>query len=117
LRRGGRRNIQWEFPARLASLRGTDQWVRPYMSIGRGRIFCMKLQVECYSGYRAEERPTLFRLDGREYRVEEVIDQWYGRDDAWYKVRAHDGNHYILRHQTSVPDGAWDLVSFRQAAG
>jgi hypothetical protein len=77
----------------------------------------MKLEVESYSGHKAEERPTLFRIDGHEYRVEEVVDQWYGPEDAWYKVRAHDGNVYILRHQTSVPDGAWDLVSFRKAAG
>jgi hypothetical protein len=83
----------------------------------QGYNLYMKLQVECYSGHRAEERPTLFRIDGDEYQVEEVLDQWYGPDDAWYKVRAQDGNHYILRHQTSVPDGAWDLVSFRQAAG
>jgi hypothetical protein len=77
----------------------------------------MKLQVECYSSYKAEQKPALFRIDGHEYRVKEVLDQWYGPEDACYKVRAHDGNIYILRHQTCVPDGAWDLVSFRKAAG
>lgn len=77
----------------------------------------MKLRVECYSGHKAEERPKLFEIDGHEYRVKEVLDQWYGPHDASYKVRAHDGNIYILRHQTNAPDGAWDLVSFRKAAG
>lgn len=77
----------------------------------------MKLQVECYSGYKAEERPVIFRIDGHEYRVEEVLDQWYGPADAWFKVRAHDGNLYILRRRTCVPHSEWDLVSFRQAAG
>ena len=76
----------------------------------------MKLEVECYSGRKADERPVRFRLDGREYLVEEVLDQWYGRDDQFFKVRADDGNLYILRHETSNPDGGWHLVSFRQSS-
>ena len=73
----------------------------------------MKLEVECYSGRKADERPVRFRLDGREYLVEEVLDQWYGRDDEFFKVRADDGNLYILRHELSNPEGGWHLVSFR----
>jgi hypothetical protein len=46
--------------------------------------------------------------------VEEVLDQWYGPQDAFYKVRADDGNFYILRRETSTPEGTWHLVSFRQ---
>jgi hypothetical protein len=74
----------------------------------------MKVQVQCYSGRKAEERPVRFRLAKREYMVEEVLDQWYGPEHAFFEVRADDGNVYILRHQTSVPDGEWDLVSFRE---
>jgi hypothetical protein len=48
--------------------------------------------------------------------VEDVLDQWYGLEHAFFKVRADDRKVYILRHQTSVPDGEWDLVSFREAA-
>jgi hypothetical protein len=76
----------------------------------------MRVQVECYSAYKAEERPVRFRIDDYQYKIEEVLDQWYGTEDAWYKVRAHDGNIYILRRRTSIPDGAWELVSFRKAA-
>ncbi|MFB3917165.1 MAG: hypothetical protein ACE14M_10575 [Terriglobales bacterium] len=74
----------------------------------------MKLEVECYSGRKAGERPIRFRLDGHEYVVEEVVDQWYGPEDAFFKLRANDGNLYILRRQTSTPEGQWHLVSFRQ---
>jgi uncharacterized protein (UPF0128 family) len=74
----------------------------------------MKLEVDCYAGRKADERPVRFRLDGREYMVEEVFDQWYGPQDVFYKVRADDGNLYILRQQTSAADKSWDLVSFRQ---
>jgi hypothetical protein len=74
----------------------------------------MKMQVECYSGRKADERPVRFRLDEHDYMVEEVLDQWYGLEDVFFKVRADDGNLYVLRHQTSVPDGEWDLVSVRE---
>jgi hypothetical protein len=75
----------------------------------------MKLKVECYSGRKADERLVRFRLEGREYFVEAVLDQWYDLESIFYKVRADDGNFYILRQQTSTPDGMWDLVSFRQS--
>jgi hypothetical protein len=76
----------------------------------------MKLQVECYSGRKAEAKPVRFRLDEHSYEVAEVLDQWYGPEDIFYKVRAGDGNFYILKKQTSTPEGAWSLVSFRQPA-
>jgi len=75
----------------------------------------MKLHVECYSGRKADERPIRFRLDEQEYAVEEVLDQWYGPDHTFYKLRADDGNLYILRRETSVPEGCWELVSFRKS--
>ncbi len=74
----------------------------------------MQVEVQCYSGRVADERPVRFRLGERDYMVEEVLDQWYGPGDKFFKVRADDGNLYILRHETSVPDGEWDLVSFRE---
>lgn len=76
----------------------------------------MKLAVERSAGRRADERPLRFRLEGHEYLVEEVLDQWYGRDDDFFKVGADDGNLYILRHELSVPEGGWYLVSFRQSS-
>ena len=77
----------------------------------------MKLNVECYSGRKADERPVRFWLKGRQYLVEAVLDQWYDPDSVLYKVRADDGNFYILRQQTSTPEGTWDLVSFREQKG
>ena len=79
-------------------------------------MYNMRLDVECYAGRKADERPTRFCLHRHSYVVEEVLDQWYGTDSMFYKVRADDGNVYILRRQTSIPDGPWDLVSFRQSS-
>jgi hypothetical protein len=69
----------------------------------------MKLEVECYSGFKADERPVRFRLNERQYLVEEIVDQWYGTQDVFYKVRADDASLYILRRETSTPKahGIW----------
>lgn len=74
----------------------------------------MKLEVQCYSEHKADQRPVRFRLDEHEYVVEEILDQWYGPEHVFFKVRADDRNLYILRHQASPSDGLWELVSFRQ---
>ena len=74
----------------------------------------MKLKVECYAGRKADERPVRFWIDGEHYRVEAVLDQWYGPDSAFYKVRA-EGNLWILRQKISTPEGRWELVSFCRA--
>ena len=74
----------------------------------------MTLQVECYSGQKADERPLRFRLGDRDYLVEEVLDQWYGPEDTYFKIRADDGNLYILRHRLSAEQDNWHLKSFRQ---
>lgn len=73
----------------------------------------MKLEVDCYSGFKADERPVRFRLDDRSYLVKEVLDQWYGPRDVFYKIRADDGHLYVLRNDRSSPLGNWYLVSFR----
>jgi hypothetical protein len=71
------------------------------------------VRVECYAGSKADERPVRFWLDCRDYGVEEVLDQWYGPSAAFFKVRASDGNLYILRQDRSSPDGRWTLEAFR----
>ena len=67
----------------------------------------MILRVQCYAG-----RPVRFQLGDREYLVEEVLDQWYGPDETFYKVCADDGNLYILRHHSAANE--WRLESFRR---
>jgi hypothetical protein len=35
------------------------------------------IQVECYSGYRANERPLAFTWQGKRRKVKEIVDRWY----------------------------------------
>lgn len=71
------------------------------------------LQVECYAGYRADQRPLRFSLRGRTFLVEQVEDQWYAPTAIYFRVRADDGNFYILRH-CEIQD-VWTLDAFRAA--
>lgn len=75
----------------------------------------MRVQVACYSGWKADERPVRFRLENQEYTVEEVLDQWQGPEDMFFKVRADDAKLYILRRPSFLPDGEWDLVRSRES--
>jgi hypothetical protein len=72
----------------------------------------MILRVECYSGFKADERPLRFQLGERWLAVEEVLDRWYDPHAIYFRVRAGDGSLYILRH--SEPDNAWTLEAFRR---
>ena len=65
----------------------------------------MIVEVQCYAGRKADERPVRFRIGDRDYMVEEIVEQWYGPDDSFYKVCADDRNFYLLRHHTST--GEW----------
>ena len=74
------------------------------------------LLVECYAGYKADERPLRFRArekDSRTFEVEDILDQWYGVGYRCFKLRADDGNIYILRHKEK--EDQWVLDSFQRA--
>ena len=75
----------------------------------------LRLKVECYSGYKAEERPVRFTAHtaGAPTReVKDILDQWYGVGYRCFKVRADDGNLYVLKHHEK--DDVWTLESFRR---
>jgi hypothetical protein len=73
----------------------------------------MKLQVQCYAGPMADERPVRFQMNDRDFMVEEIVDQWSGSEDAFFKVRADDGNLYILRRRASAAEAECSLEAFR----
>jgi hypothetical protein len=70
------------------------------------------LKVECYAGYKANQKPTVFSLGKKKIKVEAIIDQWYGPDHTYFKVLAEDANIYILRY--SETDDRWELVLFEE---
>ena len=76
----------------------------------------MKVTVECYAGYRADERPQRFALGGKVFEVEEIVDRWYSPGALYFRVAASDGNLYVLCHncRNESGDGEWTLEAFRR---
>ena len=58
----------------------------------------MKLRVECYSGHKADQRPIKFWLGDAALFIDSIDDQWYGPEALYFRVRADDGNVYVLGH-------------------
>lgn len=73
------------------------------------------VHVECYAGYRADERPLRFTLHGRVFEVLEVEDRWYSPGAVYFRVLANDGNFYVLRHEEGID--VWTLDAFRAGRG
>ena len=67
-----------------------------------------QVDVDTYSGYKADERPTAFRFKDRTFIVRELLDSWYGTDHDYFKLIADDGNIYIIRHDRLAD--AWELT-------
>ncbi len=65
------------------------------------------IKVECYAGYKADEKPISFTLDGNKLMVDKIIDQWRGPEFEYFKVLADDGKAYLLRHDEK--NGEWAL--------
>lgn len=64
-----------------------------------------KIQVECHSGYKANERPVAFTYRNERLEIRDIIDRWYeGGLDArrpeidYFKVRTADGKIHLLRY-------------------
>jgi hypothetical protein len=70
-----------------------------------------EIHVECYAGYRADERPLRFTLSGCVFDVEEVEDRWHSLGATCFRVRANDGKSYVLRHDEDMD--VWTLAAQR----
>ena len=73
------------------------------------------VKVECYSGYRVNERPVAFTINESDYtrsfKIREVIDRWFGETADYFKVIADDDNIYLLKYDTCQDN--WDLVFYQ----
>jgi hypothetical protein len=68
----------------------------------------LEIDVECYSGYTAEETPRHFMLGPRRVEVVQVLDRWLAPDHRYFKIEGDDGGTYILRHD--VAGERWELT-------
>ena len=69
----------------------------------------MRIQVECYSGRQANERPIRFALRDTVLYVDSIQDQWFGPDYSYFRDVADDGNTYVMSRNGK--NGEWTLRS------
>jgi len=66
----------------------------------------MQIEVECYSGFKGEERPVRLRWEERTLEVQAILRQWYEPGGAYFRIRADDGQSYTLWRNV---EGEWSL--------
>lgn len=69
------------------------------------------VRVECYSGYKADERPTRILFESRTLEITEVEDRWYSPGATYFRVLVSNGERYVLRHDEA--QDVWSLTAFR----
>jgi hypothetical protein len=71
------------------------------------------VRVECYAGYKGDERPLRLYLGEKAIDVMEVEDRWYSPGATFFRVKVSSGDRYVLRHQEA--QDAWSLIGYRAA--
>ena len=56
--------------------------------------------VSTHSGYKADEYPVTFELDGVRRTVVDIEDRWYDPECSYFRVFADDAGRYILRQDS-----------------
>ncbi len=73
------------------------------------------IEVNAYSGYKANERPVSFRIRERVFEVKEILDRWYGEDHDYFKLRADDDHTYLIRYDRKSDE--WELLMMEKGDG
>jgi hypothetical protein len=84
-------------------------------SCAHGSTLGWPSQVERCAGHLGVEMPVRFRFDAREVEIVENVDQWYGPDYCYFKIKGNDGNLYILRFDEGRAE--WELTMFQSPGG
>jgi hypothetical protein len=69
------------------------------------------LLVECYAGYKGDERPVRVSIDEQMLDVDEVEDRWYSPGATYFRVLLTNGERYVLRREDAQE--LWTLQAFR----
>ena len=75
-----------------------------------GRDPLLRIDVETYAGYRADESPRAFSLGARRVVVAEELDRWLDPEHRYFKLRGDDRGIYILLYSAS--EDSWEMILF-----
>jgi hypothetical protein len=73
----------------------------------------MRIRVDHHPDNHGAFMPWRIHLDGRQVEILETIDQWYGPDYRYLKVKGRDGGLYVLRFDESSDE--WALIMYQRA--
>jgi hypothetical protein len=73
-----------------------------------------QLEVQCYAGYRGDQRPLRLKMGEQILEVAEVEDRWYAPGETFFRVRVDGGDRYVLRHVEA--QDVWSLEGYRSGA-
>ena len=71
------------------------------------------VRVECYAGYKADERPVRIVFEAQSPAIVEVEDRWYSPGATYFRVRVETGDRYVLRREDA--QDVWTLTAYRAA--
>src|SRR5215475_14472841 len=69
----------------------------------------LRIYVDSFPGYKANERPIRFTLDDETYDILLIEDRWQEPNVEYFKVRTTDGKLYLLRYDEHEDE--WTLQS------
>jgi len=71
----------------------------------------LAIRVECYSGYKGDQRPVKIAFGQRVEEVAEVEDRWYSPGETLFRVRLTCGDRYVLRYIEA--QDVWTIQALR----
>jgi hypothetical protein len=69
------------------------------------------VHVECYAGYKGDERPVKLQIGNNMVEVTDVEDRWYSPGATYFRVLLANGERYVLRREDM--QDVWTLEAFR----
>lgn len=69
------------------------------------------IHVECYAGYKGDERPVKLQIADHMLDVAEVEDRWYSPGATYFRVLLANGERYVVRREDA--QDVWTLEAFR----
>ena len=72
------------------------------------------VRVECYAGYKGDERPVRLHFREKALEIVETEDRWYAPGATFFRVLVEGGERYVLRHEEA--QDVWSLIAYRATA-
>ncbi len=72
----------------------------------------MKIHVNCYSGYRGDETPSIIWIGSNKIEVKEILDRWLAPDHRYFKILGDDNCTYIIKYDNQTLQ--WELAFYKK---